>query len=195
MKEASMRLRSITSLLFLVFLATLASRAQAFEDGYFRYPKGRLLFKLPAGTWEVVKQMPEPFDAFKLGSKPDVILAAMVRPAVILIWTDRSSTDYSGRLLKAYERLEKILKKRQRAAKGSEEYQYFDYDLLSGTPAAKSAMAAQTGDLQVKGFGEARIYSHEGSTYFHYFELLADADVFEAVSAEFIEALQQTRGY
>ncbi len=190
-----MRLRSITLLLFFLFLATLASHAQAFEDGYFRYPEGRLLFKLPLGTWQVVKKMPESFDAFKMGSKPDVILAAMVRPAVILIWTERSSTDYSGRLLKAYERLEKILRKRQRAAKGSGEYQYFEYDLLGGTPAAKSAMAAQAGDLQVKGYGEARIYSHEGSTYFHYFELLADADVFEAVGEEFIEALQQTRGY
>jgi hypothetical protein len=187
-----MRLRFITSLLFLVFLAIFVKHALSFEDGYFRYPKGRLLFKLPAGNWEVVKKIPPPYDAFKVGPKPDVILAAMVRPAVILIWTERSSTDYSGRLLKAYERLEKILKKRQR---GAREYQYFDYDLSGGTPAATSAMAAQAGDLQIKGYGEARIYTHEGNTYFQYIELLADSDVFEAVREEFVEALGETRGY
>ncbi len=187
-----MRLRFLPSLLLVLFLAIPASQALAFEDGYFRYPKGRLLFKLPAGTWEVVKKMPEPYNAFKVGSKPDVILAAMVRPAVILIWTERSSSDYSGKLLKAYEKLENILKKRQRAAV---EYKYFDYDLLGGTPAARTSMAAQAGDLQIKGYGEARLYFHEGNTYFHYIELLADSDVFELVSQEFIEALAETSGY
>jgi hypothetical protein len=189
--------RYITTLLFLVFLAILASHASAvsFEDGYLRYSSGRLLFKFPAGEWQAVTEMPPPYDAFRVGSKPDLVLAAEVRPAVILIWVEHTSTDYTGRRLKAYERLGKILKSRRKAAKGSKKYQYFDYDLFNGVPAAKSRMAAQVGDLQLKGYGEARIYFHEGDTYFQYFELLADSEVFEAVRAEFVEALKETHGY
>ena len=41
------------------------------------------MFKLPAGDWEVVKEVPAPYDAFTVGKKPDVVLAARVRPAVI----------------------------------------------------------------------------------------------------------------
>ena len=192
-----MRKRYIKILLLFVFLAILASDvlAVSFEDGYLRYSSGRLLFKFPAGDWEAVTEMPPPYDAFRIGSKPDLVLAARVRPAVILIWVEHSSTDYSGRLLKAYKRLEGTLKSRKKAAQISKKYQYFDYDLFNGVPAAKSRMAAQVGDLQLKGYGEARIYIHESETYFQYFELLADSEVFEAVRAEFIEALKETRGY
>ena len=192
-----MRRRYITTLLFLVFLAILARDASAvsFEDGYLRYSSGRLLFKFPEGDWEAVTEMPPPYDAFRIGSKPDLVLAARVRPAVILIWVEHSSTDYSGRRLKAYKRLEGTLKSRKTAAERSKKYQYFDYDLFNGMVAAKSMMAAQVGDLQLKGYGEARIYFHEGETYFQYFELLADSEVFEAVRAEFVEALKETRGY
>jgi hypothetical protein len=49
------------------------------------------MFKLPAGDWEVVKEVPAPYNAFTVGKKPDVVLAARVRPAVIKIWVERSS--------------------------------------------------------------------------------------------------------
>jgi hypothetical protein len=174
--------------------ATAASGA-SLEEGYLSYSKGRLMFKLPAGDWEVVKEVPAPYDAFTLGKKPDVVLAARVRPAVIKIWVERSSRDYSDNLIKAYGKLRDILKNRSKAARASKNYQYFEYELLGGVPAAESTMAAQAEDLQVRGQGEARIYFHKGNTYFQYFELLADSDVFDAVKEEFSEALKETRGH
>ena len=47
----------------------------------------------------------------------------------------------------------------------------------------------------MRGQGEAQIYFHKGETYFYYFELQADADVFDAVKEEFTEALRETHGY
>ena len=124
-----------------------------------------------------------------------MVLAARVRPAVIKIWVERSSRDYSDNLIKAYGKLRDILKNRSKAARASKNYQYFEYELLSGVPAAESTMAAQAEDLQVRGQGEARIYFYKGKTYFQYFELLADSDVFDAVKEEFSEALKETRGH
>lgn len=189
--------RLLTVLLILIFgsLGATPASGVSLEEGYLRYTKGRLQFKLPAGDWEVVKAVPAPYNAFTVGKKPDVVLAARVRPAVIKIWVERSSRNYSDKLIKAYEKLKDILGNRRKAALASKNYQYFEYELLGGVPAAESTMAAQAGDLQVQGQGEARIYFHKGKTYFQYFELLADSDVFDAVKEEFSEALKETRGY
>ena len=189
--------RLVTVLLILIFggLGTTAAFGASLEEGYLRYSKGRLKFKLPAGDWEIVKEVPAPYGAFTVGKKPDVVLAARVRPAVIKIWVERSSRDYSDNLIKAYDKLKDILRNRRRAARASKKYQYFEYELLGGMPAAESTMAAQAEDLQVQGEGEARIYFHEGRTYFQYIELLADSDVFDAVKEEFAEALKETRGH
>jgi hypothetical protein len=182
--------RLATVLLILIFgsLGATAASGASIEEGYLSYSKGRLMFKLPAGDWEVVKEVPAPYNAFTVGKKPDVVLAARVRPAVIKIWVERSSRDYSDNLIKAYGKLRDILKNRSKAARASKNYQYFEY-------AAESTMAAQAEDLQVRGQGEARIYFHKGKTYFQYFELLADSDVFDAVKEEFSEALKETRGH
>ena len=189
--------RLVTVLLILIFgsLGATAAFGASLEEGYLRYSKGSLKFKLPAGDWEVVKEVPAPYDAFTVGKKPDVVLAARVRPAVIKIWVERSSRDYSDKLIKAYGKLKDILKSRRKAARASKNYQYFEYELLGGVPAAESTMAAQAEDLQVQGQGEARIYFHKGRTYFQYIELLADSDVFDAVKEEFAEALKETRGH
>ncbi len=189
--------RLVTVLLILIFgtLVATAASGESIEEGSLLYAKGRLQFKLPAGDWEVVKTVPAPYNAFTVGKKPDVVLAARVRPAVIKIWVERSSRNYSDKLIKAYEKLKDILGNRRKAALASKKYQYFEYELLAGVPAAESTMAAQAGDLQVQGQGEARIYFHKGKTYFQYFELLADSDVFDAVKEEFSEALKETRGY
>ncbi len=189
--------RLATVLLILIFgsLGATAASGASLEEGYLSYSKGRLMFKLPAGDWEVVKEVPAPYDAFTVGKKPDVVLAARVRPAVIKIWVERSSRDYSDNLIKAYGKLRDILKNRSKAARASKNYQYFEYELLGGVVAAESTMAAQAEDLQVRGQGEARIYFHKGKTYFQYFELLADSDVFDAVKEEFSEALKETRGH
>jgi hypothetical protein len=56
-------------------------------------------------------------------------------------------------------------------------------------------MAARAEDLQVQGKGQARIYFHEGRTYFQSIKLLADSEVFDAVIEEFAEALKETRGH
>lgn len=189
--------RLVTVLLILIFggLGTTAAFGASLEEGYLRYSKGRLKFKLPAGDWEIVKEVPAPYDVFTVGKKPDVVLAARVRPAVIKIWVERSSRDYSDNLIKAYGKLKDILKSRRKAARASKNYQYFEYELLGGVPAAESTMAAQAEDLQLQGQGEARIYFHKGRTYFQYIELLADSDVFDAVKEEFVEALKETRGH
>ena len=189
--------RLVTVLLILIFggLGTTAAFGASLEEGYLRYSKGRLKFKLPAGDWEIVKEVPAPYDVFTVGKKPDVVLAARVRPAVIKIWVERSSRDYSDNLIKAYGKLKDILKSRRKAARASKNYQYFEYELLGGVPAAESTMAAQAEDLQLQGQGEARIYFHKGRTYFQYIELLADSDVFDAVKEEFAEALKETRGH
>lgn len=189
--------RLVTVLLILIFggLGTTAAFGASLEEGYLRYYKGRLKFKLPAGDWEIVKEVPAPYDVFTVGKKPDVVLAARVRPAVIKIWVERSSRDYSDNLIKAYGKLKDILKSRRKAARASKNYQYFEYELLGGVPAAESTMAAQAEDLQLQGQGEARIYFHKGRTYFQYIELLADSDVFDAVKEEFAEALKETRGH
>ena len=99
--------RLVTVLLILIFggLGTTAAFGASLEEGYLRYSKGRLKFKLPAGDWEIVKEVPAPYDAFTVGKKPDVVLAARVRPAVIKIWVERSARDYSDNLIKAYGRL------------------------------------------------------------------------------------------
>jgi hypothetical protein len=192
-----MRIRAITTLLLFVFLAMFSSRASAvsLEDGYLKYPKGGLMFKLPAGNWEIVKKVPTPYDAFSVGTKPDVVLAATIRPAVIKIWVERSSRDYSDNLIRAYGKLKGILKNRRKAARAAKQYKYFEYELFDGVPAAKSTMAAQVEDFQVQGQGEARIYFHKGKTYFQYIELLADSDVFDGVKEELSEALKETFGY
>lgn len=192
-----MRIRAITTLFLFAFLAMFSSRASAvsLEDGYLKYPKGGLMFKLPAGNWEIVKKVPAPYDAFSVGTKPEVVLAAGIRPAVIKIWVVRSSRDYSKNFIKAYGKLKNILKSRRKAARSAKQYKYFEYELFDGVPAAKSKLAAQVEDLQVQGQGEARIYLHEGKTYFQYIELLADSDVFDGVSEEFSEALKETFGY
>ena len=189
--------RLATVLLILIFgsLGATAAFGASLEEGYLHYSKGRLKFKLPAGDWEIVKEVPAPYDVFTVGKKPDVVLAARVRPAVIKIWVERSSRDYSDNLIKAYGKLKDILKSRRKAARASKNYQYFEYELLGGVPAAESTMAAQAEDLQVQGQGEARIYFHKGRTYFQYIELLADSDVFDAVKEEFAEALKETRGH
>lgn len=186
--------RLVTVVLILIFgsLGATAAFGASLEDGYLRYSKGRLKFKLPAGDWEVVKKVPAPYDAFTVGKKPDVVLAARVRPAMIKIWVERSSRDYSDNLIKAYGKLKDILNNRRKAARASKNYQYFEYELLGGVPAAESTMAAQAEDLEVQGQGEARIYFHKGRTYFQYIELLADSDVFDAVKEEFAEALKET---
>ena len=186
--------RLVTVVLILIFgsLGATAAFGASLEDGYLRYSKGRLKFKLPAGDWEVVKKVPAPYDAFTVGKKPDVVLAARVRPAVVKIWVERSSRDYSDNLIKAYGKLKDILNNRRKAARASKNYQYFEYELLGGVPAAESTMAAQAEDLEVQGQGEARIYFHKGRTYFQYIELLADSDVFDAVKEEFAEALKET---
>ena len=192
-----MRIRAATTLFLFVFLAICSSRASAasLEDGYLKYPKGGLIFKLPAGNWEIVKKVPAPYDSFSVGTKPDVVLAAGIRPAVIKIWVVRSSRDYSDKLLKAYGKLKDILNSRRKAARAAKQYKYFEYELFDGVPAARSTMAAQVEDLQVQGQGEARIYFHEGKTYFQYIELLADSDVFDGVKEEFSEALKETFSY
>ena len=189
--------RLVTVLLILIFgsLGATAAFGASLEEGYLRYSKGRLKFKLPAGDWGIVKEVPAPYDVFTVGKKPDVVLAARVRPAVIKIWVERSSRDYSDNLIKAYGKLKDILKSRRKAARASKNYQYFEYELLGGVPAAESTMAAQAEDLQLQGQGEARIYFHKGRTYFQYIELLADSDVFDAVKEEFAEALKETRGH
>ena len=189
--------RLVTVLLILIFgsLGATAAFGASLEEGYLRYSKGRLKFKLPAGDWEIVKEVPAPYNAFTVGKKPDVVLAARVRPAVIKIWVERSSRDYSDNLIKAYGRLKNILKNRRKAARASKNYQYFEYELLGGMPAAESTLAAQAEDLQVQGQGEARIYFHKGRTYFQYIELLADSEVFDAVKEEFAEALKETRSH
>ena len=188
--------RLVTVLLILIFgsLGATAAFGASLEEGSLHYSKGRLKFKLPAGDWEIVKEVPAPYDDFTVGKKPDVVLAARVRPAVIKIWVERSFRDYSDNLIKAYGKLKDILKSRRKAARASKNYQYFEYELLGGVPAAESKMAAQAEDLQVQGQGEARIYFHKGRTYFQYIELLADSDVFDAVKEEFAEALKETRG-
>ena len=188
--------RLVTVLLILILggLGTTLAFGASLEEGYLQYSKGRLKFKIPAGNWDIVKKVPAPYDAFTVGKKPDVVLAARVRPAVIKIWVERSSRDYSDNLIKAYERLRGNLKNRRRAAQASKNYKYFEYELFGGVPAAESSMAAQAGDLEVQGQGEARIYFHKGRTYFQYIELLADSDVFDAVKEEFAEALKETRG-
>ena len=192
-----MRNQTITTFFLFAFLVMFFSLASAvsLEEDYLSYPKGGLMFKLPAGNWEVLKKVPAPFDAFNVGTKPDVVLAARIRPALIQIWVKPSSRDYSDNLVKAYEKLENILKNRRKAAWASKNYQYFEYELLSGVPAARSMMAAEAEDLRVQGQGEARIYFHKGKTYFQYFELLADSDVFEAVKEEFSEAMKETRAH
>ena len=192
-----MRTRAITTLFLFVFLAMFSSRASAvsLEDGYLKYPKGGLMFKLPAGSWEIVKKVPAPYDEFSVGTRPDVVLAAGIRPAMIKIWVVRSSRDYSNNLIKAYGKLKDILKNRRKAARAAKQYTYFEYELLGGVPAASSKLAAQVEDLQVQGQGEARIYFHKGKTYFQYVELLADSDVFDGVKEEFSEALKETFGY
>ena len=186
------RLVTVVLILILGSLGTTAAFGASLEDGYLRYSKGRLKFKLPTGDWEVVREVPAPYDAFTVGKKPDVVLAARVRPAVIKIWVERSSRDYSDNLIKAYGKLKDILNNRRKAARASKNYQYFEYELLGGVPAAESTMAAQAEDLEVQGQGEARIYFHKGRTYFQYIELLADSDVFDAVKEEFAEALKET---
>ena len=188
--------RLVTVLLILTFGSIGATTASGVsrEEGYLHYTKGRLQFKLPAGDWEIVKEVPAPYDAFTVGKKPDVVLAARIRPAVIKIWVARSSRDYSDNLIKAYGKLKDILSSRRKAALASKNYQYFEYELLGGLPAAESSLAAQVEDLQVQGQGEARIYFHKGRTYFQYIKLLADSDVFDAVKEEFAEALKETRG-
>jgi hypothetical protein len=186
------RLVTVVLILILGSLGTTAAFGASLEDGYLRYSKGRLKFKLPTGDWEIVREVPAPYDAFTVGKKPDVMLAARVRPAVIKIWVERSSRDYSDNLIKAYGKLKDILNNRRKAARTSKNYQYFEYELLGGVPAAESTMAAQAEDLEVQGQGEARIYFHKGRTYFQYIELLADLDVFDAVKEEFAEALKET---
>ena len=192
-----MRLQTITTLFLFALLAMFSSPASAvsLEDGYLKYPKGGLMFKLPAGNWEIVKKVPEPFDVFSVGTNPEVVLAAGIRPAVIKIWVERSGRDYSDNLLRAYKKLKNILKNRRKAARAAKQYKYFEYELFDGVPAAKSTMAAQVEDFQVRGQGEARIYFHEGKTYFQYIELLTDSDVFDEVKEEFSESLKETFGY
>ena len=143
--------RLVTALLILIFggLGPTTAFGTSLEEGYLRYSRGRLKFKLPAGNWDIVKKVPAPYDAFTVGKKPDVVLAARVRPAVIKIWVDRSSRDYSDKLIKAYGRLRGILKNRRGAARASKHYQYFEYELFGGVSAAKSSMAAQAGDLEI----------------------------------------------
>ena len=198
-----MRSRLTTAFLVLSLVALLGiiGCAPSIKDGYLRYSPGRLMFKIPPGSWEKVKvaegviQMPQPFNKFMVGKKPSVALAAAIRPAVILIWVDHTSRDYSNRLIDGFARLEDFLQDRQEAAQRSKKYEYFEYTLFNDLIAAKTDLAAQSGDFEMRGQGEAQFYFHKGETYFYYFELQADADVFDAVKEEFTEALKETHGY
>ncbi len=197
-----MRSRLTTAFLVLSLVALLGTIgcAPSIQDGYLRYSPGRLMFKIPPGSWEKVKveegviQIPQPFNKFTVGKRPSVALAAAVRPAVIYIWVDHTSRDYSNRLVDGFNRLESFLQNRQKAAQRSNRFKYFEYMLLNDLIAAKTDLAAQSGDFEMRGHGQARIYFHKGETYFYYFELQADAEVFDAVKEEFTEALKETHG-
>ena len=64
--------RLVTVLLILIFggLGTTTAFGASLEEGYLHYSKGRLKFKLPAGNWEVVKEVPAPFNVFTVGKSP-----------------------------------------------------------------------------------------------------------------------------
>ena len=182
------------------FLGAASCATAPKQESYFTYPSGRLQFKLPPGEWERVKlqekkDVPSPYNAFIVGNRPNVVLAAAIRPAVIFIWTERSHRDLSEKSLKAYAWLEKFLKRRERAVDRSGENTSFDYELYAKAIAARTSLTGEFEDFQVKGSGKAMFYFHKGSSYLHYFELLADADVFDAVKEEFTQALEETHGY
>ena len=170
------------------------------QEGYFAYSSARLMFKLPPGDWQQVKwqerkDVPSPYNNFIRGNRPKVVLAATIRPAVIFIWTEHKVRDFSERPLKAYEWLEKFLKRREKAIEGSGNNLFFDYELYDKTTAARTSLVGEFEDFQVRGSGKAMFYFPKGSSHLYYFELLADADVFEAVKEEFSEALKETHGY
>jgi hypothetical protein len=197
-----MRSRLTTAFLVFSLVALIGTIgcAPSIKDGYLNYSPGRLMFKIPPGSWERVKmeegvmKIPEPFDRFTVGKQPKIALAAAVRPAVILIWVDHTSRDYSKRLVDGFNRLETFLQNRQKAAQSSKTFKYFEYMLLNDLIAAKTDLAAQSGDFEMRGHGQSRIYFHKGETYYYYFELQADAEVFDAVKEEFTEALKETHG-
>ena len=192
--------KALLVLSVLGFLGITGCAAPALNQGYYKYRSGRLLFKLPSGEWEQVKRdqfqkVPAPYKDFIVGVRPKVVLEPRIRPAVILIWSEKSYRDLSKQPLDAYKWLEEFLRRREKAVRQSNEHRYFDYELLDGAIAATTSLEGEPGDVQVRGSGKAMLHYHGGDSYLYYFELLADSDVFDAVNEEFIEALKGTHGY
>jgi hypothetical protein len=186
------------TLLFLgVFglLGTTSCAGPAKKEGYFRYSAGRLMFKLPPGEWEQIREVPAPYNTFIVEHRPRVVLTARIRPAVIFIWTKQSPRNFSERPIEAYKWLEAFLKTREKAVERSKQDRYFDYEFLAGAIAARTVLGGDLGDVQLRGSGKAMFYYHDGNSHLYYFELLADSAVFEAVKDEFTEALKETHGY
>ena len=177
-----------------VVFATVASAA-SMKDGYFRYRRGRLMFKVPPGQWEKVEKAPEAFKHLMTGREPNVILAARIRPAMILIWVKHTYRDLSQSRVTAFGELEKILILRKKAADAHWRYRYFAYELQDDTIKASTAYSAKADDFDVRGHGEGMFYFRNGDSYFYYFELLADSDVFEAIKDEFVGAMEMTHIY
>ena len=177
-----------------ILFATVASAA-SIKDGYFRYPRGRLMFKVPPGQWAKVKEVPEAFKHLIIGRRPNAMLAAGVRPAIIQIWVDRTFRDFSQQRISAFERLEKMIIKRKRRADAHLRYKYFAYELQDDTVKATTALFARANGLDVRGYGEGMFYFRDGKSYFYYIEILADSDVFDAIKDEFLEAMQMTYIY
>ncbi len=181
-------------------LGTTSCAGTSKNEGYLKYSSGRLMFKLPSGEWERVRhdqiqKVPIPYKNFIVGARPKVVLVPRIRPAVILIWTEKSYRDLSGQRLEGYKWLEEFLRKREKAVNQSGENRFFDYELLDGSIAARTSLEGEPGDVQVKGSGKAMFHYYLGASYLYYFELLADSDVFDAVNEEFTEALEETHGY
>jgi hypothetical protein len=191
----SPRLTRALLILGLCVLFTTVASAASMQDGYFRYRYGRLMFKVPPGKWRKAEQPPEAFKQIMTGKKPNVILTAQIRPAMILIWIDRTFRDYSQRRITAFSELEKIIAKRKKHADAHWRYKYFAYELQDNTIKATTSLMAKGDEFKVRGHGEGMFYFRDGKSYFYYFEVLADADVFDAIRDEFVEAMQTTYIY
>jgi hypothetical protein len=185
----------VVLVLVLWALSGAAALAGALLDGYFRYPPGRLMFKLPPGNWQVVEQAPASFSRLVAGTMPTAILSAPEQGALILIWVKHTYTDYSHEPVQAFAQLKSLLQERQKAADDNSHFKYFEYQLQDGPIKAKSVLEAKTASFPVRGVGEALFFFREGDSYFYYAELLARAQEFEAASKGFLEAMGETYAY
>ena len=191
----SPRLTKALLILGLWILFAAVASAASINDGYFRYRRGRLMFKVPPGQWAKVEEAPKAFKHLIIGKRPNVMLTAGVRPALIQIWVDKTFRDYSQRRISAFEKLERMIMKRKKSADAHFRYKYFAYELQDDTVKATTALFAKADGFDVRGHGEGMFYFRDGKSYFYYIEILADSDVFDAIKDEFLEAMQMTYIY